>query len=61
MKDKLTKRKYAKGNEKPSRYECTNKKCKWVGDEEDKNIKTDGSWRVYVCPQCGGEKFYGII
>lgn len=58
------KRKYARFNEDSNRYECTKRKCKWQGTDEEKNrIKTDPKYKIYelVCPKCGNNEFYGLL
>jgi len=58
----MTNRKYARFGEKPVRYECTNKKCKWQGtiDEKEK-VKRNEGYTDYVCPKCMNDEFYGLI
>lgn len=47
--------------ETPSKFQCTNKKCKWEGTEDDKAKKQHDGWLVSVCPECKNEEFYGLI
>ncbi|WP_286913081.1 hypothetical protein [Flavobacterium sp. UBA4197] len=54
-------RKYVKSGESPKAYECTNKKCKWIGTTAEKTEKEIGDgWRENVCPKCGNNEFYGL-
>lgn len=56
------KRKYARfGDEKSGIYECTNRKCKWQGNHEQKSLKKDGIMTTSICPKCGNEEFYSLI
>ncbi len=56
------KRKYTKFGEKPVRYECTKRKCKWQGTiEEKKDFKRDSIVTELVCPKCGNNEFYGLL
>lgn len=57
----MPKRKYTKIGETPTKFQCTNRKCKWEGTGKEKYKKNDGDWIVSICPKCGGEEFYGII
>ena len=58
----MAKRKYTRINEKPVRFECTNKKCKWKGTEGQKSTKrVDESMTEDVCPNCGNNEFYGLL
>lgn len=58
----MAERKYTRSGEKPVRYECTNRKCKWQGFFEEKSEKKDkDGWTVKVCPKCGKDEFYGLI
>lgn len=61
----MAKRKYARYGEKPIAYQCTNRKCKWEGKDEEKNSVEleDKFWASseLVCPKCGNNEFYGLI
>lgn len=58
----MGKRKYTRMGESPASYECTKRKCKWQGKDEEKatkfisNIQTE-----LVCPNCGNAEFYGLL
>lgn len=56
------KRKYAKSGDKAVASECVKQKCKWQGteDQKAKRRKSDG-WTELVCPNCGGNTFYGLL
>lgn len=56
------KRKYTRMSERPVRYECTKRKCKWQGtDQEKDNIQVSSiEWHL-SCPKCGNEEFYGLL
>lgn len=55
-------RKYCKMGDKPVRYECTKRKCKWQGTMDEKDEKIVSSIEsVKVCPDCGNEEFYGLL
>lgn len=56
------KRKYARMGEKYSSSECTNKKCKWQGRDEEKSTKrVDENWIDIICPKCGNNEFYTLL
>lgn len=58
------KRKYAKtlSGEKATAFECTKRKCKWVGAQSEKQDRKDSNgWTTHVCPKCGNEEFYGLL
>jgi hypothetical protein len=58
----MAKRKYTRYGEKPSAYQCTKRKCKWVGKDEDKlTDKKDNGWAELVCPNCGNNEFFGLL
>ena len=62
----MAKRKYTKSGEEPKAYECTTKKCKWKGTDEEKLKKRTSKWgsryeQEYVCPICGNNTFYGLL
>ncbi len=59
----MTKRKYARMSDKNiTRYECSKKKCKWQGTDEQKTIKTISPIESsLVCPDCGNNQFYGLL
>jgi NAD-dependent SIR2 family protein deacetylase len=57
----MAKRKFTRIGETPTKFQCTNKKCKWEGTEDDKAKKKDDGWLVSVCPDCKNEEFYGIV
>lgn len=44
--------------------ECSNKKCKWVGTDEEKNKTPDKDFpslaEVHVCPECRCDSFYPV-
>jgi hypothetical protein len=57
------KRKYTRIGEIAESYECTKRKCKWQGTDEQKNQKrTDPEYMIFelVCPKCGNNEFYGL-
>ena len=60
----MTKRKFTKNGEKPVRYQCTNKECKWEGKDEEKLEKRmiihDNDLHL-VCPECGRNEFFGLL
>jgi hypothetical protein len=56
------KRKYTRFGETPVRYECTNKKCKWQGtDDEKARVQKSQSIQEHVCPKCNNPEFYGLL
>ena len=56
------KRKYARMGEEVSKYECTNKKCKWQGTDEEKANKIISKiQKELCCPKCMNNEFYGLI
>lgn len=56
------KRKYARfGDDTSGIYECTNRKCKWQGTEEEKSRRRDEIGFVHTCPKCRNEEFYSLI
>lgn len=56
------KRKYARfGDDKSGVYECSNKKCKWQGTDEQKSRRKDELGYVLICPKCGNDSFYSLI
>lgn len=56
------KRKYARMGEKSERNECTNKKCKWQGKDEEKAKKRIDEYMTEdICPKCGNNEFYGLL
>ena len=60
----MAQRKYARFGEKEVAYECTKRKCKWQGMDEDKAQKrTDPEYLIFelVCPNCGNNEFYGLL
>ena len=58
----MPKRKYTKFGEKPSSYECCNRKCKWTGTDNQKSFKQiEPGYQKLVCPNCGNEEFYGLL
>lgn len=58
----MAKRKYTKRGEEPKAYECTNKKCKWAGTDDQKSQKQNpDGWTDYICPNCGKNEFYGLL
>jgi hypothetical protein len=59
----MTKRKYARMSDKNiTRYECTKKKCKWQGtDDEKARIQIDSVTQEHVCPECMNNEFYGLL
>jgi hypothetical protein len=58
----MAKRKYTRMGEKPTKYECCNKKCKWQGTfEEKEEIETESGSFMKVCPNCFKEDFYGLL
>lgn len=58
----MAKRKYCRFGDTPSKYECTNRKCKWQGtDKEKENKEIESSYWELICPKCGKNEFYGLI
>ena len=58
----MPERKYTRFGERPERYECTNRKCKWQGTVEEKSSKwVDSIETALVCPDCGSDEFYGLL
>lgn len=58
----MAKRKYTRMGEKPTKYECCNKKCKWQGTiEEQAEKETEPGSFIKVCPKCFKEDFYGLL
>jgi hypothetical protein len=58
----MSKRKYTKWGEEPVRYECTKRKCKWQGKDEEKARKPKDEYMTeHVCPKCGNNEFYGLL
>ena len=58
----MAKRKYTKFREEPVAYECTNRKCKWQGlDEEKERKRVSNIVTKFVCPDCGKDEFYGLV
>ena len=62
----MAKRKYTRGRETPLAYECTNKKCKWQGEDSQKAKEPINITRLLgatqsVCPICGTPEFYGLL
>lgn len=58
----MPKRKYARLGENVSKYECTNKKCKWQGSmDETKQKRVDEIMKELICPKCGNNQFYGLM
>ena len=58
----MAKRKYARRGEKSSKQECTNKKCKWQGTEEETAKKQiEDGWVEDVCPKCFNNEFYHLL
>lgn len=56
------KRKYARMGEKSVRNECTNRKCKWQGKDEEKAKKRIDEYVTEdICPKCGKNEFYGLL
>jgi hypothetical protein len=53
--------KYTSIEEKPTKYECTKRECKWQGTDEQKgtNHLSNGS-KELVCPKCCNNEFYGL-
>ena len=43
------------------RFECTNRKCKWQGNQNQKAKVKKEDWTVDVCPKCGSEEFFGLL
>ncbi len=45
-------------------WECSNKKCRWVGTDEKKNKRPDkdfpSSSETHVCPECCCDSFYKV-
>lgn len=60
----MAKRKYTRFGETATQYECTKRKCKWQGTDEEKlNKRTDPVYQIFtlVCPNCGNDEFYGLL
>lgn len=57
------KRKYARmSDENITNYECSKKKCKWQGTDEQKGRKEISYCESeLVCPECGNNEFYGLL
>jgi hypothetical protein len=56
------KRKYARMSDPVTdRFECTNRKCKWQGNQNQKAKVKKEDWTVDVCPKCGSEEFFGLL
>ena len=53
---------YVKFGERPDKYQCIKRKCKWEGTMSEKKIikKTDSCFSLYTCPDCGNDEFYGL-
>lgn len=61
-KREIAKRKYTRFGEKAKAFECTNKKCKWQGQESEKVIVWKSpSYGDHTCPNCANEEFYGLL
>lgn len=55
-------KKYCKMGDKPVRYECTKRKCKWQGTlEEQVSVPVSSIENHLTCPNCGNEEFYGLL
>lgn len=58
----MAKRKYARMGEEAVAYECTKRKCKWQGTDEEKEVlPTDDVWSEHVCPKCGNNEFFALL
>ena len=60
----MAKRKYSRMSDKVNitHYECTNKKCKWQGTDEQKASQKDSEgWTNLVCPSCFNVEFFGLL
>lgn len=56
------KRKYARWGEPSEKYECTKRKCKWQGKDEEKlRKKIDDYLTEHVCHKCGNNEFYRLL
>jgi hypothetical protein len=57
------KRKYTRIGEVSQGSECTNRKCKWQGTDDDKAlaIRSGDSFSRLICPKCRNEEFYGLL
>lgn len=56
------KRKYARMGETSVRYECTKRKCKWQGTDDEKSRKRLNEYQEeHICPKCGNNEFYGLL
>ena len=43
-------------------HECTNRKCKWRGTNEEKLKKPADAIRTdLVCPDCGNDNFFRLL
>lgn len=58
----MAKRKYARMGEKVVKYECTKRKCKWQGTDDEKARKRLNEYQEeHICPKCGNNEFYGLV
>jgi len=58
----MAKRKYTSHGEAAKRYECTNKKCKWQGKQEEWAERLiEPGHSENVCPKCSNNEFYGLL
>ena len=53
--------KYTTNGETPKKYECTKRKCKWQGTDEEKGSQyLDNGFTELICPKCCSNEFYGL-
>lgn len=52
--------KYTTHGEKPIKYECTKRKCKWQGTMEQAARDFSNGLIKKVCPNCSNDVFYGL-
>lgn len=60
----MAKRKYARFGESFDKFECSNKKCRWQGNDEEKVTapsKEHKGFEELQCPQCGNNEFLGLL
>jgi hypothetical protein len=58
----MAKIKYTRHGEKPQAYQCTNRKCKWQGKDDEKlTAKVNEIMDELVCPSCGKNEFFGLL
>jgi hypothetical protein len=56
------KRKYARRGEFSLKHECTNRKWKWQGSDDEKLRRRLNEYQEeHVCPDCGNTEFYRLL